>query len=304
MVVAGLSIFNACEKSDELIDQSVDAKSKESIANPMFAGLDTIAFSVENNRLVFDSEEEYQKCIDFLGTIDVEDYNLFEKEIGFNSLLSTSIFANQPCPIDDEIFATLLNPEMEIIVGHFLFTLNNKEEKVNALFIGEDCDLKSVNSSVQEFSYDDDVFAILNREKALKSTAGYCGAEDHEDHLYNFIYNRIDYNKYGIYNNVVIRLWNSLGSQYTLNYLRIKTVDSPLDQVPSGITSRCFYKRDGKQNETIYSQTQSNTWEIKKTIWRNTRRLVGFRYDIEFSWKLNSWDALSYNRVMIECHQY
>lgn len=303
MLVAGLSIFYACEKNDELIDQSADIKSAKSITNPMFAGLDTIAFSVENNRLVFESEEEYQKCMDFLITINVEDYNLFGKEIGFNSLLSTSIATSKDCPIEDEIFATLLNPEMQIIIDHYLFTLNHEKEKVDALFIGEDYDLKNVKSTVQEFNYDDDVFASLNREKLKSIATDYCGQENSLHSLPNGIETYVDYNKYGIYNSLVSKIENAGFGQRL--YLKHETIDGPpVGIVPPGISKHCFYKRVGKQNNIVYSHGFDYEIKLKKTLWQNYRRLTGFRIDMYYSWKFTSSGTIYHDTNMIECHQY
>lgn len=302
MTVACLSIFNACEKSDDFIDPSVD---QETTNNPLFAGLDTIAFSVENNIMVFETEEDYQKCLDFLGTIDIKNYQLFEKEVGFNSLLTSSTRLGQTCPIEDEKFATLLNPQMQIIIENYLFTMKHEEEELEALFIGEDYNLKSINiNNTQRFSYDNNVFAILKGEQLKSTTTDYCSSNTINHDHYNMIFTRISYQKYGIYNTIKVHLQNYLGEQYRLNYLKIKSIDSPLGQVPTDITSRCFFKRDTYQNNTIYEKTAYNVWKIEKTLYSNTRRLIGYRQDFEFWWKLNSWDPMSYDNIIIECHNY
>jgi len=64
IVAVALTIFNGCQKSDEPV--LIDEQPQAAVKNPMFIGLDTIGFSVENNHLVFENEQEYQKCIDFL----------------------------------------------------------------------------------------------------------------------------------------------------------------------------------------------------------------------------------------------
>ena len=307
MTVACLSIFNACEKSDDFIDPTVD---QETTNNPLFEGLDTIAFSVENNIMVFETEEDYQKCLDFLGTIEVKDYQLFEKEVGFSSLLALSNSVMQTCPIEDEKFATLLNPQMQIIIEHYLFTLNHDEEKIEALFIGKNYDLKSIDiNSMKEFSYDDDVFAILKGENLKSVATDYCGQENSIDNVQEGIQTRLDYNKYGIYNSLVIQISNPV---FQLPYyFKYRTVDSPLDNVPSGITSRCFYYRSGKMNEIIYSKPDPfsssfiyETGTNKKTVWDNRRRLIGFRLDIEFHFYINPGQTIYVGTNMIECHQY
>ncbi|MFV0589807.1 MAG: hypothetical protein ACK5M7_00345 [Draconibacterium sp.] len=301
MATISLSIFNACEKGDDLIDEK--ELDQIEVKQLTFDGLDTIAFSVENNIFVFETEEDYQKCLDFLGTFEVEDYSLFEKEVGFNSLLSSFNKTEQTCPIEDEKFATLLNPNMQIIIEHYLFTLNHTQKTVEALFIGDDYEIKSANkSSVLEFSYDDDVFALL-KDGQLKSMAtDYCGQENSIHDLEDGIQTRLDYNKYGIYNSLVIKISDKENEGIDFRY---ETVNSPLEAVPDNITSRCFYVRNGKQNEIIYTRDWDYGSYHKKTIWDNRRRLRGFRLDILFLYKVDppTYDV-STDRNMIECHQY
>ncbi|QIA06653.1 hypothetical protein [Draconibacterium halophilum] len=243
-----------------------------------------------------------------MGTIEVKDYQLFEKEVGFSSLLALSNSVMQTCPIEDEKFATLLNPQMQIIIEHYLFTLNHDEEKVEALFIDDDYELKSVDAnSMKEFSYDDNVFAILKGEN-LKSVAGYCGQENSVHEPGDGIVTSVDYNKYGIYNSLVSKIYTVFSGKPL--YLKHETIDSPLGIVPpSGgdyktITSRCFYRRIGKQNNIIYSYGFSYTDNLKKTLWDNRRRLTGFRLDMKYSWKFSNYGTVSYDTNMIECHQY
>ncbi|WP_321369404.1 hypothetical protein [uncultured Draconibacterium sp.] len=274
----------------------------------MFAGLDTIAFSVENNIMVFETEEDYQKCLDFLGTLEVKDYQLFEKEVGFSSLPALSNSVMQTCPIEDEKFATLLNPQMQIIIEHYLFTLNHDKEKVEALFIGNDYDLKSIDiNSMKEFSYDD-VFAILKGDNLKSVTTDFCGQENSVHEPGDGIVTKVDYNKYGIYNSLVSKIYTVFSGKPL--YLKHETIDSPLGIVPpSGgdyktITSRCFYRRVSKQNNIIYSYGFSYTDNLKKTLWDNRRRLTGFRLDMKYSWKFSNYGTVSYDTNMIECHQY
>lgn len=301
VLIVVLSIFNACVKN-EVPASDAEIENYDLI----FSGLDSINFTIENNTFSFKTEEDYQMCLDYLETIETENYHSFEKFVGFKSLLNDSKYSGQTCPIEDEKFAVLLNPQMQIIVENYLFTLIHDNEKVKVQSIGKNKKLKSKEiNTILEFSYEDDIFAILKGEKQLKSVAySYCGQENDVHNHADLIHTKLDYNKYGIYNSLVVRIWTASGSDHQLDYMKIKSVNSPLDQHPSGITSRCFYKRRGKQNNTIYSKESSDEWQIRKTLWSNRRRLIGFRQDFEFWWKLNSNDPMSYDRIMIECHQY
>ena len=55
MVAAALTIFNGCEKEGPAHLNPDEKQQLKAAANPVFAGLNEIAFSVENNRLIFES---------------------------------------------------------------------------------------------------------------------------------------------------------------------------------------------------------------------------------------------------------
>ena len=174
MVVAGLSIFNACQKDEHDL---IDEKPQVAVSDPMFAGLETIAFSVEDKRLVFESEEEYQKCIDFLAQLGDENFEAFEKEIGFDSYRKKYYGTNSWSPkVEDQLFATLINPEGILQVENFLFQIDFEKEKTLAYVMDEaTTELKSASvieqNSPVELNWEDDAFVILKGEPRIK---GYC----------------------------------------------------------------------------------------------------------------------------------
>jgi hypothetical protein len=164
-------------------------------------------------------------------------------------------------------------------------------------------------SEHQQFSFDDNVFAILDGEPQLKSTAGYCGQEEQAFSFPSSIAAKCDYNKYGIYNTLVAKIFSEDNRQVFL--FRQETVDTPLDQTPTDvpkdghpITSRCFFKRDYYQNNIVYDRSANNPTELEVRPYINTRRLVGFRLDVIFYWQFFSNSTINSARIMIECHQY
>jgi hypothetical protein len=308
MVAAGLTIFNGCQKSDELIDQGVDEQAQLAFTDPMFTPLNEIYFSVEDNRLVFESEREFQKCIDFLAQLGDENFSKFEEAVGFKSLRQSSAEDIIDSPIDDELLSTLLNPEMQIIVEHYLLSLDAENEIVKSVFLGENMDLKNANSNLNalEYSFSEDVFAQLKGEAALKSIQGYCSGNEIEYSYPDFIKANVQYKNYGIYHRLKARIWNDLGSQYTLYYMRLKTVDSPYNPptVPSGITSRCFWKNKNDQENFDRDFYGYTTWEVDSRPYSSTRRLKGYRFDVDFTWQINSWSTIATDNISIECHEY
>ncbi|MDX9881595.1 MAG: hypothetical protein RBS73_05975 [Prolixibacteraceae bacterium] len=184
-----LTVFNACQKDSPGL--SPDAQSAILQTDLMFAGLDSIAFSVENNRLVFESEAEYQKCLDFLAQLGDKNFPAFEKAIGFESYrLKYQNDTKKAEVFVDDMYKTILNPEMEIIIGNYLFIEKPALKKTFAykLANNEACTLKSadISSDPIQFSWNDEVFAILNGEGQLKSSKPSCTTEESQDIYWEF----------------------------------------------------------------------------------------------------------------------
>lgn len=181
MVATVLTIFNGCQKDEEAL---VGGQLQVAITDPLFAGLDTIIFSVEKNCLVFESEREFQKCINFLAQLGDKNFPAFETYIGFDSYrkvfeddeVKSSVFV-------DELYQTLLNPEMEIVVGSYLFRENpdNKTTLAFELENDKECNLKNAASYDFSFSWDDEAFAILSgKDSEPRLKAGCTGNHDHK----------------------------------------------------------------------------------------------------------------------------
>jgi hypothetical protein len=162
-------VFQACEKNIN-VDHAY---------NDLFELPDSIVFAVENNFLVFESEETFQCCINYLAAIGDENFPLFEKEIGFESYrkrFTNDLAKSELFP--DELYSTLLNPEMEIIVENYLFKEDPVNNKTYVYLIGNQTDknLKSVSITEKipdfEFCSDDDILARLKGEPESKGK--YC----------------------------------------------------------------------------------------------------------------------------------
>jgi hypothetical protein len=305
MLLAVLTVFNGCQKDEPVL---VDEKVSDKLDNPMFAELKEIAFSVEDNRLVFETENDFQKCIDFLAQLGDKNFPAFEDAIGFESyrksFYGTKLWSEN---LKDELFATLINPDGCIQVGNYYFKVDFENEKTLVMDLFENeyllKSVKFIKSNSLEFSWGDDVFAILNNEPILKSSS-YCSGNQITESYPDFIKATVDFNNYGLYHNLRAKLWNDLNlSTY---FLRLKTVDSPYSPpiVPTGITSRCFWINNKEQNIIVRDFIEYNNTEVATRPYSSTRRLKGYRMDVEFFVKINSWDQLKYDRIVIECHKY
>lgn len=297
-----------CEKDIEKVSQD---NLKSLNIEKRFDGLDGISVKVENNTLNFQTEEDFQKCINLFVDNDYSKLDEFEDNLEFLSYRSLYKTGLDKCLIDDPVFASMLNLKKQIIIENFLFTLD---------FTCRTIEVKSCVSKdqgIRNFSFDDDVFAILKNENILKSTTSdYCGQENAVHSFSGDVTTSVDYNKYWIYFSLVSKI---KVAQDFVNYLGQRTVNSPyvmqqLDHpvseydinlvVPTYIDSRCFFKRVGHQNTIIYDKYNTHSDELKVTPYKNTRRLVGFRLDVEYTWQFVVGGLYGYDHLMIQCHKY
>lgn len=173
-----------------------------------------IPMSVKDNTLVFSSEENFQKCIDFLNSVGDENFDEWENHYGFNSFRRSPSFKNVKEKTDN-LFATLLNCNSEIIIGANKFTIDFNKEKVYVSYANEIIDTKSeagTSASITtEYDFTDDIFSII--EKGGAETKGtYCGGRDIASSFPlfgwpgDYIWLRVRYYTIGIYNTVTIRM--------------------------------------------------------------------------------------------------
>lgn len=168
-----LTVFNGCQKDGTDLLQK---EQKSSFTDPMFAGLDSIAFSVDNNVLAFESQMEYEKCLDFLAQLGDENFPAFEKEIGFESYRSK--YQDDPEMSEvfiDDMFKTILNPEMQVVIGTHLFTEMPDKQRtlISDYSIEKDCSLKSAGTNSNlEVGWHQDAFAVLNGSSDIQLKSG------------------------------------------------------------------------------------------------------------------------------------
>lgn len=301
-------IFVSCEKEIEKVSQG-NVKSLN--IEKRLEGLDVICVKVENNTLNFETEEDFQKCINLFVNNDYSKLDEFEGNLDFLSYRSLYKSGMDKCPVNDPVFAAMLNLKKQIIIENFLFTLDFNNRKIEV----KSC--AAIDQPVRRFSFDDDVFAIVKNESILKSTTtDYCGQENVVHNFSGGVTTSVDYNKYGVYFSLVSKI---MVAQDFVNYLGQRTVNSPyvIQQtghpiseydynlvVPTGINSRCFFKRSGYQNEIIYDRYITHDNELTVTPYKNSRRLVGFRFDVEYTWQFDVGGLFGYDHLMIQCHQY
>ena len=121
ILIAVLAI--SCEKENFNIEQNA------------FQLDEKLLVAVDNNMLVFDSEDHFNQVIEILQNYNNEKLDLWESKIGFKSLrtLHANLYVLKESDIEDDIFRSLINENYRIQIGHYVFEVDIKHEKVHIL---------------------------------------------------------------------------------------------------------------------------------------------------------------------------
>ncbi len=298
MVAVALTIFNGCQKDEHvLIDEQISKN------DYLFNGLKNIAFSIVDNRLGFENEEEFQKCINLLSQMGDENFELFEEEIGFISYRQKFVNTNDwDNNLKDLLLATLINPEKTIQVGDYLFQLDFTSSTVNVFAIEEgSCDLKSsliTKGKFESFSFYDDVFGLLSSGNITKSVlADYCtvnrtdesdlilqsGVNDGFSPFINIKVNaKISYQNYGIYRTFIVSTEPTL-FQTSMN-TRITLTMTSLDNVTWDLKNQDPHSTTVNKSET-YGSTGSR---LDERFFSTTNRVQSYHAYMRFSCKIDN----------------
>jgi hypothetical protein len=153
--------------------------SKKEIVNNSDNADVPFSYSIDNNILAFESESDYEDAINYLMEIGDNKFNDFETEISFLSM--RRFFINQDnyenIPVQDDLFATLLNPQGHIKIGEYIYEIDAENELVYATkgSLNNNTTLKSANSSDKLiFSFEDEVLDEIKEDVTLKRKKKYC----------------------------------------------------------------------------------------------------------------------------------
>jgi hypothetical protein len=263
-------LFSSCSKEQNENIANDDTLPKSEI--DLILEQTLLPVSVENNTLIFSSEENYQKTIDFLVSIGDENFDAFEEYYGFTSLRKSDAFADIK-EDTDPLFASLLNTNSEIIIGPHKFTLDFENNKVIAnLLTYSDDGAKSIDETELVFEFTDDVFTII--EEGTQSKADYCGQREDGISFPAHVLAQGGYmsffSKYvttGIYNTVSIHVEQNFYNDYNYNaILRGSYTVTGESTWSNAITSGTF---DGID---LWCSTQYNN-EVLERPYARSRRL-------------------------------
>jgi len=278
-----LFTFISCQKDAVVTNE----QGKQDIAEKI---IENLPVTVDNNTLVFTSEENFQECINMIGDYNTSQLDLFEKIIGFSSYRTQ--VNDTIC--DDDFFLTLLNPNAEIIIGDYLFKVDFTKEKTFATPIFIDENKKSESHLV--FSWDDDIFEILkngNQNLHKKSAKSFCPSNK-EKYKYWVIYPdiltarekikaKVCYQRFGIYNSIIMKF---KAEEFN--------IDSPLVNASYHTVGTNFYENKKKYKE--FSRQNYTTFvgqgnEIHHRPYQSGRRLKRYFVSVKFSWNYTDSDG-------------
>ena len=197
IILVSFGIITSCE-------QPIEREKPEQNAENF-----SIDFKVENNMLNFATPDDYQKLLDSLAERGYNYFIHWDKSVNFQSLRSyyDGIDELNNLPVEDELLAVVLNPELKIKIGDYVFQLHpgNREVLVNQ----SNGDNKSVY--LKTFSFDDAVIDQLFNIEALKSLDD-CNYPSAPPQSYSWscwgesIECLVKYYKAGIYNSIYVQM--------------------------------------------------------------------------------------------------
>ncbi len=149
LVFAGIVALNSCKEENELFEFDLNE-----------------GISVNDGILTFTTVDLYDETIQLLGTLDQTKLDSWEDAYNFESLRASNKQEELVYEIGNT-FASLLNPEKEIIIAGNYFQLNFEDRSLIKRKLSGTCDLKSADVG-QTFNFDDDV-DVFDDNPILKS---------------------------------------------------------------------------------------------------------------------------------------
>lgn len=263
--------------------------------NALKVDFEKFSVSVENNTLIFESEEDLKGCIDYLVEIGEENFNEFEKAIGYHSYRRTG---KELAGFEDALMKTLINPYKEIVLCDYLISSDFKNKTAVAYKLDEldKCNLQTLKRSelnALKFSFDDDFFEFID-SGSLKSIQSYCSENTESGSWVGDFPNGTSYTDpedIRIHINYSTVYYSSLFYKYLHIYFEYYCGDNA---AASGFdyqtTSNCFwqnnvegsyFERNGSGSLTpINTPGGLRSITFDKKPYNSTRRLTSYALDV------------------------
>ncbi len=183
---------------------------------------------VKEGILVFPDIGNYETAVEFLTSLESEKIPYWEDNLSFVSMRKA--FNSEKLAqlgFDDEVLATLVNPDGYIQIGDYLFNINMLNSKVEVVKLDKgiffENDLKSQNHMT--FNTHENIFAILYGDEITLTEKSSCDSNNTDWRYLNTsdgqVQYRVRYYKAGIYFTLRARIEKESGSGgYVDMYMR------------------------------------------------------------------------------------
>ena len=281
LVFIGMLAFNSCEKDNGLTKQNIE----------QFQQNDEITIS--NGILSFSTVESYEETIKLFSSFSEDDLDKWELAYNYASLRLSKKELNLINEIGNT-FATLLNPQKEVIIEGNYFQLNFEDETAITykIDLNSNCEYKSVNSNdIQVLNFDDDI-DIFQNGVYLKSTVK-CPNSETDWQVLNGL--DVGHAKYQIsYKKYIV-------------YCCLKARIIPYDA--TGITVRIYENNtptyflknsdDDCPVRDIFQGTRTDE-ELYDIVYDGGTKLIA--YDVNLTFKAQRGTSISYESNSLSCH--
>jgi len=277
LFIAVIVTFYSCQEEDVIIQDSPQAINNEN-------------FKVEvvDNMLYFESRNEYENTIDYLAQIGDENFSNWEKEISFNSMRANfNEKVLMKMGVEDDLLATLLNPESQIRIGDNVFEIDMNNESISVTPISDFSNVYDFGykKNSKEYSTEDDVLDIIDgviteEEEYQNRKKRHCRRVKNGPYIWTTpdglveVKTKVVYQRFGIYKSLQAKIKkNSIGN-YSGIYLSMKVVND--------YNGKECYWRNKRREGTISGQKSGTGREYNIRAYNRTRGLKDFVFRVAF----------------------
>lgn len=222
--------------------------------------------------MCFSTIETFENTIQYLKDLDEISINEWENHFGLSSLRKLYTDSNMTSvPYFDEVLFSVLNENCEVAVNNYYFKLDFETYKLKVVDFSSS-NLKSVNnSSGIIFSFEDEVFEILEGNK--KSIAAACASNSTPWATMNGLVNghtqyRMRYLKAGIYYSLTATIEEMDGITWMQVYFS--------DQ------SDCYINPNNRPDYEVLPMQDEGTESAEIKPYSSTRKLVDYSWNVIF----------------------
>ncbi len=298
--------FYSCSDND--LDKEESSLTSLASSSELLDIPDSVIFAVENNTLVFESMDEYNICCNYLDAIGDDSLDVFEQTVGYTSYRSENgLNVSDTFSIADPLFATLINPDAEIIIQGYKVKINFDDETT---LVYEADDSTSTNSSgiktssnispITTLSWTDDFSYFLNgNTKSLMSS--YCKSSKGKsvtlisknvlDDYYTsqatasscpYLEAKLKYQKFSIYKSMILKLKLNNHSSFDGNYKIYGHVYYLGDENDNYYKIKNKSKKYINYDKQAYLNYTNGDKKISKRFFNTRRRVQYFNVEMGF----------------------